>query len=135
MSVVIILLIIFGSGGFGGKSLDLSDPAALAEFRRNVGTIVEDPARAANVSNAIYQLNILSHETTSSEGSIEKEISEFRQTIGNYNAKQAEVYTALRELEISLTNVNRNTIQGRDVIRRNTTKKEWKKLLKELSKK
>lgn len=132
--IIALIVLILLSGGLNAPNLDLSDPAVLAEFRQNVSTIVQDPNRAANVSNAIYKLNIVSLHGSSSEGVVEKEVRSFRKTATNYDSSQEELQRALKNLEYALLSVNRSTIEGRDVIRQNTTKKEWKKLLKELSK-
>lgn len=133
--IIALIILILLSGGLNAPNLDLSDPAVLAEFRREISTIVEDPVRANNVANAIYHLNVMSFQTRSADGEMEKEIKEFRAVAGDYKASKAETIAALRELEHSLVSVNRSTIDGREIIRRNTTKKEWKKLLKALVKK
>lgn len=132
IALVILLLL---SGGFGASHVDLSDPVVLAKFRRSISEIIEDPVRAANVTNAIYDLNVMSSQTRSASGAVEKEIKDFRAVAGNYNATPAEVHTALRELEGSLNSVKQSTIEGRETIRQNTSKKEWKKLIKALAKK
>jgi len=129
-----LIILFLLSGGFNAKNLDLSDPVVLAEFRENVSTIVEDPYRAANVSNAVYNLNIASHRTSKADGVVVQEVQKFRSVVGNYKATQAEAHAALKKLETSLINVNLGTIEGREAIRQNTTKSEWKKLLKKLSK-
>lgn len=133
--IIALIILILLSGGLNAPNLDLSDPAVLAEFRGEVSTIIEDPVRANNVTNAIYHLNVMSFKTRSANGEVEEEIKNFRAVAGNYKATQKEVHAALRELEDSLVSVNRSTIDGREVIRRNTSKKEWKKLLKALKKK
>jgi len=133
--IIALIILILLSGGLNAPNLDLSDPAVLADFRREISTIIEDPVRANNVANAVYHLNVMSFQTRSADGAMEKEIKEFRAVAGNYKASKAETVTALRELEHSLVSVNRSTIDGREIIRRNTTKKEWKKLLKALKKK
>ncbi|NOX99926.1 MAG: hypothetical protein GXP30_09380 [Verrucomicrobia bacterium] len=83
---------------------------------------------------AVYHLNVLSFKSRSAKGTVEQEIIDFDKVAGNYTASKAEVHAALKELEHSLVSVSRSTIDGREVIRRNTTKKEWKKLLKSLKK-
>lgn len=133
--IIALVILILLSGGLNAPNLDLSDPAVLVEFRDEVSTIIEDPARAAQVTNAIYHLNVMSFKTRSANGLVEQEIRDFHNVSSNYNASKAEVHAALRELEHSLVSVNRSTIDGREVIRRNTSKKEWKKLLKALAKK
>jgi len=134
MIIALVILLLF-AGGFGASHIDLSDPVVLVKFRRSISEIIEDPVRAANVTNAIYDLNIMSSQTRSENGAVEKEIKDFRAIAGNYKATPAEVHTALRELEGSLTSAKQSTIEGREIIRRNTTKKEWKKLIKALAKK
>lgn len=133
--IIALIVLILLSGGLNAPNLDLSDPAVLVEFQQEVSTIVEDSRRAANVSNAVYQLNVMSFKARSSKGTIDEEIRNFYSVAGNYASTSAEVYAALGELETSLAGVNRSTIDGREVIRRNTTKKEWKKLIKALAKK
>ena len=133
--IIALILLILLSGGLNAPNLDLSDPAVLVDFRREVSTIIEDPVRAANVTNAIYHLNVMSFKTRSAKGSVEQAIVNFDKVAGNYGASTAEVHAALKELEASLVSVNRSTIDGREVIRLNTSKKEWKKLLKSLKKK
>lgn len=132
IALVILLLL---SGGFGASDIDLSDPVVLVKFRRSISEIIEDPVRAANVTNAIDDLNIMSSQSRSASGAVEKEIKDFRAIAGNYQATPAEVHAALSELESSLTSVKQGTIEGREIIRQNTSKKEWKKLLKALAKK
>ena len=133
--IIALIVLILLSGGLNAPNLDLSDPAVLVDFRREVSTIIEDPVRAANVTNAIYHLNVTSFKTRSAKGSVEQAIVNFDKVAGNYGASTAEVHAALKELEASLVSVNRSTIDGREVIRLNTSKKEWKKLLKSLKKK
>lgn len=133
--IIALIILILLSGGLNAPNLDLSDPAVLAKFRQEVSTIIEDPVRAANVTNAIYHLNVMSFKTRSAKGSVEQAIVNFDKVAGNYGASTAEVHAALKELEASLVSVNRSTIDGREVIRLNTSKKEWKKLLKSLKKK
>ena len=133
--IIALILLILLSGGLNAPNLDLSDPAVLVDFRREVSTIIEDPVRAANVTNAIYHLNVMSFKTRSAKGSVEQAIVNFDKVAGNYGTSTAEVHAALKELEASLVSVNRSTIDGREVIRLNTSKKEWKKLLKSLKKK
>ena len=133
--IIALIVLILLSGGLNAPNLDLSDPAVLVDFRREVSTIIEDPVRAANVTNAIYHLNVMSFKTRSAKGSVEQAIVNFDKVAGNYGASTAEVHAALKELEASLVSVNRSTIDGREVIRLNTSKKEWKKLLKSLKKK
>ena len=132
MIPTLIVLLLLG-GNFGANHLDLSDPAVLAEFRQNVLRIIPDPVRAANVSRAVYDLNVASYHGRSSEGVIEQEFRNLRSVASSYNSSNEDVHIALRKLEHSLSNVSRGTIQGREIIRQNTTKKEWEKLLKELS--
>lgn len=132
--IIALVLLFLLSGGFNAPNLDLSDPAVLVEFRQEVSTIIEDPVRATNVSNAVYHLNVLSFKSRSAKGTVEQEIIDFDKVAGDYSATKAEVHAALKELEHSLVSVSRSTIDGREVIRRNTTKKEWKKLLKSLKK-
>lgn len=133
--IIALIVLILLSGGLNAPNLDLSDPAVLVEFRKEVSTIIEDPARAANVTNAIYHLNVLSFKARSNKGTVEQEIINFDKVAGNYHSTSTEVHAALKGLEKSLVGVNRSTIDGREVIRLNTTKKEWKKLLKSLKKK
>ena len=133
--IIALIVLILLSGGLNAPNLDLSDPAVLVDFRREVSTIIEDPVRAANVTNAIYHLNVMSFKTRSAKGSVEQAIVNFDKVAGNYGTSTAEVHAALKELEASLVSVNRSTIDGREVIRLNTSKKEWKKLLKSLKKK
>ena len=133
MITALVIILLFG-GGFGGKNLDLSDPAVLAEFQQNVSQIVADPGRARNVTGAIYQLNQMANVNRSSDGLVAKEIGDMRAVLGNYNATRDDAMGALRELSLALDQVNQQTVAGREVIRQNTTKSEWKKLLKELSK-
>ena len=132
--IIALIILILLSGGLNAPNLDLSDPAVLAKFRQEVSTIIEDPVKAANVSEAVYKLNVVSFHTRSSEGVVEKDIKNFRSTATNYNSSKDEVHRSLKNMEYSMLSVNRSTIEGRDVIRRNTAKKEWKKLLKQLSK-
>jgi len=133
MITALVIILLFG-GGLGGKNLDLTDPVVLAEFQQNVSQIVPDPNRARNVTGAIYQLNVMAQQNRSSDGLVAKEIGDMRAVLGNYNATRDESMAALRELSLALDQVNQQTVAGREVIRQNTTKKEWKKLLKELSK-
>lgn len=134
MIIALIALLLF-SGAFSAPNIDLSDPVVLVEFNRELSTIIKDPARASQVSKAIYGLNIQSFKARSAKGTIDTEIRNFYQIAGNYHATPLEVHQALRELESSLTSVSRSTIEGREIIRRNTSKKEWKKIIKTLSKK
>lgn len=112
MIIALVILLLF-AGGFGASDIDLSDPVVLVKFRRSISEIIEDPVRAANVTNAIYDLNIMSSQTRSASGAVEKEIKDFRAIAGNYQATPAEVHAALRELEGSLTSVKHGTIEGR----------------------
>ena len=128
-----LIIILLFSGSFGSKSLDLSDPVVLAELRQNVSDIVSNPAKAANVSDAIYRLNITTSQAGSPDGIVEQGIAGFRAAAGSYDSTPGELRDALLELETALTTANRSTVGEREVIRQNTTKKEWKKLLKELS--
>lgn len=133
MITALVIILLF-SGGLGGKNLDLSDPAVLAEFQQNVSQIVADPGRARNVTGAIYHLNQMSQQTRAPGGLVAKEVQDMRGVLGNYNSTRDEAMVALRELSLALDRVNQDTVAGREVIRQNTTKKEWKKLLKELAK-
>ncbi len=133
--IIALIVLVLLSGGLNAPNLDLSDPAVLVEFQKDVATIIEDPSRATTVSNAVYHLNVMSFKSRSAKGAIEQEIIDFDKVASNYSATPAEVHAALKELEQSLVNVSRSTIDGREVIRQNTTKKEWKKLIKTLAKK
>ncbi|MCF6311532.1 MAG: hypothetical protein L3J39_03690 [Verrucomicrobiales bacterium] len=134
MIIALIALILF-SGVLSAPHVDLSDPVVLVEFNQELSTIIEDPVRASAVSKAIYGLNVQSFKARSAKGTIDTEIQDFYQVAGNYHSTSSEVHEALRQLENSLTSVNRSTIEGREIIRSNTSKKEWKKLIKTLSKK
>ncbi len=133
--IIALIILIFFPGGLNAPNLDLTDPAALADFRREVSTIIEDPVRAKKVIDSVYHLNTIPDQTRATDEKIEQEIKKFRAISGNYTAPKAEIITAFKELERSLVSVNRNTIDSREVIRRNTSKNEWKKLLKALKKK
>ncbi len=133
--IIALIVLILLSGGLNAPNLDLSDPVVLVKFQQQVATIVKNSRRAINVSDAVYQLNVMSFKTRSSKGTIDEEIKNFYSVAGNYESTSTQVYAALGELETSLASVNRSTIDGREIIRRNTTKKEWKKLIKALAKK
>jgi hypothetical protein len=134
MIALLVIALLFG-GGFGGSSsLDLSDPAVLATFSENVSTIVKDPDRAPKVVAAVYRINIMTHQANSEAGLVEQDIENIHSILGDYNATREEVHASLGVLGNTLQAVNQTTIQEREVMRQNTTKKEWKKLLKELSK-
>lgn len=133
--MIIALILIFFSGGLNAPNIDLTDPAALAEFKQKVSTIIEEPVRAKKVTDSIYHLNTMPVRNRATEDTAEQEIKKFKAIAGNYNAPKAEILTAFKELEDSLENVNQNTIDSREIIRRNTTKKEWGKLLQALKKK
>ena len=134
MIALLVIALLFG-GGFGGSaSLDLSDPAVLATFSENISTIVKDPDRSTKVVGAVYRINIMSHQTNSEAGLVEQDIQNIHAILGDYDATREEVHTTLGTLGKTLQTVNQVTIQEREVMRQNTTKKEWKKLLKELSK-
>lgn len=132
MITAFVILLIFG-GGFGGKSLNLSDPAVLAQFQQNVAGIIPDRNRATAVTNAVVQLNEMSWQARNPNGLIENEVQNVRSVAGNYNSTQAELSAAMNALETEISRENYNMIQGREIIRRNTTKSEWGKLLKALS--
>ena len=132
MITTFVILLLFG-GSFGAKSLDLTDPAILAQFEQNVAEIVPDPDRASKVTDALYGLNELSTKSRAPDGVIEGNIEEVRTVLGDYGASRTEIYSALQKMETAVKDVNRNTIIGREVIRQNT-KGEWNKLLKELAK-
>ena len=132
MITAFVILMLFG-GGFGGKSLNLSDPAVLAQFQQNVAGIVPDRGRATAVTNAVVQLNEMSWQARNPNGLIENEVQNVRAVASNYNSTQAELAAAMSALETEISRENYNMIQGREVIRRNTTKSEWGKLLKTLS--
>jgi hypothetical protein len=131
MIPTLIILLIFG-GSFGSNSIDLTDPVVLAEFWQHVLEIVRDPAKATNVTDAVYRLNILASQANSTGGVVEQGVESFRAVAGNYTATPGELRDALLELETALSTVNRGTIGEREVIRQNTTKREWKKLIKKL---
>lgn len=133
--IIALIILILLSGGLNAPNLDLSDPAVLADFKQDVSAIIQDPKRANKVVSGVYQLNVMSFKTRSTNGLVEREIREFRAVASNYNSSKSEVVSALKELEHSLVSVNRSTIDGREVIRKNTTKKEWKALLKALANK
>lgn len=133
MITAFVILMLFG-GGFGGKSLNLSDPAVLAQFQQNVAGIVSDRGRATAVTNAVVQLNEMSWQARNPNGLIENEVQNVRAVASNYTSTQAELSAAMSALETEISRENYNMIQGREVIRRNTTKSEWGKLLKTLSK-
>jgi ABC-type transporter Mla subunit MlaD len=132
MITALVIILLF-SGGSNG--LNLSDPAALAKFNQGVSTIISDPQRAANVSNAVQQLNYMSYQARNPTGMIEKEIQTLSIVAGAYDATPEQVFSAVQNLEFALNRVNQNTVQARETIRQNTTKGEWKKLLKAMSKK
>ena len=133
MITAFVIIMLFG-GSFGATSLDLSDPALLAQFRQEISGIIADPVRAAAVSDALFELNELSKKSRSADGAVEQKIQNIRTVVGNYESTRAEVEAALAELDIAVKEGNRHTIVGREVVRRNTTEKEWKSLLKQLSK-
>ena len=132
IAALIILLLL---GGSGSSTLDLSDPETLAKFNQNVGTIISDPTKAARVSDAVYKLNVMSRYAYGENGLIGQDIQEFRRVAGDYNASRAEVHAALGQLDAGMRTVSSKTVRAREVIRLSTTKKEWNKLLKALSKK
>lgn len=133
MITTFVILLLFG-GSFGAKSLNLSDPAILARFKQEIGAIIPDPDRASAVTDALYGLDELSTKSRSPEGAIEENIENVRTVIGNYESTRSDVYSALHKMEAAVKDMNRNTIIGREVIRQNTTKREWNQLLKELAK-
>ena len=133
MITSLVILMIFG-GGFGGKSLNFSDPAVLAQFKQNVGGIISDQNRVAAVTDAVVQLNKMSWEARNPNGLIENEVKNVYAVSTNFHSTPAEVAAAMTALETEISRENFNMIQGREIIRQNTTKDEWKKLLKSLSK-
>jgi len=131
MIAALVILLILGGGS--GANLNLSDPAVLASFRANVARIIPDRARAANVSDAVYHLNVMSWQAQNPSGLIEQEIQSLRSVATSYEASPAEVHAAVQNLEVALNRVNRDAVATREIIRRNTDKGEWKKLLKTLA--
>jgi hypothetical protein len=134
MIIALVLVLLFGSGLFGSSSLNLSDPAVLSEFSDRVSEIVEDPYRAANVTDAAYRLNVMAWETRSQTGTIEQGIQALRDTLVDYAATDEAVHDTLRGLESHQAVINQANLEERGIIRQNTTKKEWNKLLKNLAK-
>ena len=132
MITALVIILLF-SGNSNG--LNLSDPAALERFNEGVMKIVSDPQRAANVSNAVQQLNYMSWQARKPTGMIEREIQTLSIVAGAYDATPEQVFSAVQNLEFALNRVNKNTVDAREIIRQNTTKSEWKKLLKAMAKK
>ena len=132
MTVVLVIVLLFGGAG-GSKTLDFSDPAVLAAFKQNVNSIIPDQERARRVYEAVFEMNEMSIKSRSPQGLIATDIAKFREVATDYGSSRDEVYASLRQLYYSLGQVTRKTVQGREVIRQNTSKREWKKLLKALN--
>lgn len=120
------------SGGFGGSDLNFSDPAVLEQFRQNVYSIVADPNRANAVTNAVVGLNEMSWQARNPNGLIETEVKNLRAVATNFNSTPDDIAAAMTSLEAEISRENAGLIQGREIIRRNTSEDEWKKLLKSL---
>lgn len=133
MIALLVIALLFGNGFGGGNRLNLSDPAVLAAFTEHVSAIVKDPQKASKVTDAAYRLNIMSREVYSETGAVEQNIRKINSILVDYNATREEVHAALGGLNATLKSVNQTTVQEREVMRQNTTGKEWENLLKELA--
>ena len=133
MITAFVLVLLFG-GSFGSStSLNLSDPEVMARFTQSVSGIVKDPGRATAVTNASFRLNVLAWQSRSAESPIRQNVRQLRFVLGDYDASRDEIIGVLGSIGSNQQIQNGNTIEGREVIRRNTTKREWGRLLKELS--
>jgi hypothetical protein len=127
MIIALVILLLLG----GGTSVDLSDPAVIAKLQKNVGTIVPDPNRARNVVTAAQQLGVTSHALRQNT---QADLQVARDMALNYSTTPAEFTQVLNKLDSDSMQSRRAMISARETIRLNTTKKEWKKLLKSLTK-
>jgi hypothetical protein len=127
MIIALVILLLLG----GGSSVDLSDPAVIAKLQQNVGTIVSDPNRARNDAAAAQELGVTS-QALRLQTKADLEVA--RNLAINYSTTPAEFTTALNKIDADSLQSRRAMIAAREKIRLNTTKSEWKKLLKSLKK-
>jgi len=75
----------------------------------------------------------MSWQARNPNGLIENEVRNVRAVVTNYNSTQADMATAMSALETAISQEGTSLIRSREIIRKNTSKDEWKKLLKSLA--
>ncbi|MEM7145253.1 MAG: hypothetical protein AAF591_08950 [Verrucomicrobiota bacterium] len=127
MIIALVVLLLLS----GGSSVDLSDPAVIAKIQQNVRSIVPDPNRARNVAAAAQELGVQSQALRQKT---EADLQTARNLALDYATTPAEFTQALDQIDADALQTRRAMISAREKIRLNTTKSEWKKLLKSLKK-
>lgn len=128
MIPALVILLILSGVDSGGPNL--FDTVVLEALRRNVAGIVEDPARAGVVDEALREMTRISREQA--EG-MKNEVDRIRRAAVSYEIGMYDFLEIVNEQEDKALDQSRAMIAARERIRENTTKKEWKALFKSVS--